>query len=198
MSYVLQVVSKRINQTLVPMRCFVIGSVNLQTQRFSTNNLSNPRCDGFTVRPSPPAKVASISNSVPLDARKPSGLVSPLKSPIHDSQVEQSPYMRISSKIDAPPLTGLAEQNTLVDSLALRDNPDTPKQDRTFDPFPQIPLLPTTATTSPLYQDCPRIDLVALVREKQKAKRLQEKQPYVPREPRRRKIPQGLNPKKSR
>jgi len=175
------------------MRHFVIGSVNLETRRFSTDNLSIPRRDELTVRPSPTAKAASLS--VPLDARKPSGRVSPPRSPIHDSQVEKLPYMRISSKTDVPPLTGLAEQSTLVDPLTLHDNPDPPKQDHTLDPFP---LLPTTATTAPQYQDCPRIDLVALVREKQKAKRLQEKQLTVSKEPRRRRIPQGPNPKKSR
>ena len=195
-SYVLQVVSKRINQTLVPMRSFVIGSANLQTRRFSTDNLSSPWRDEFTVRPSPSAKAASIS--APLDARKLSGHVSPLNSPMSDSTVKKSQYMRIPLMITVPPLTGLAEQTTLVDSLAPHDNPEPPKQDRTSDTFPQIPLLPVTVTTAPLCQDCPRIDLVALVREKQKVKNLQEKQLSVPKKLRRRKFPQGLNSKKSR
>jgi len=195
-SYVLQVVSKRVNQTLVPMRSFVIGSPNLRARSFSPNNLSSPRRDELTVRRSPSVKTAGIP--VPLDATKLSGRVSPLKSPMRDYRVEKSQYMRISSRINAPPLTGLAEQTTLVDSLAPHDNPEPSKQDPTFDPSPRIPLLPATATTAPLFQDCLRIDLVALVREKQKTKSLQEKHRSVPKEPRRRRVPQGLNPKKPR
>jgi len=178
------------------MRAFVIGSASLRIRHLSPNGLSEPRYDEFTVRLTTPAK--AVDTSVPFDARKPSGRVSPPRSLIHDARVRKSPYMRKSSRIAVPPLTGVAEQSTLVNSLAPHDNSEQPKQDSTLVPSPQIPLLPPTATTIPLCQDCPRIDLVALVREKQKAKKLQKKKPSVPKEPRRRAIPLGTHPKRSR
>ena len=195
-SYVLQVVSKRVGKELVPIRNFVIGSASLQTGRLSPNNLSEPPRDEPTVRLPTPVLAAHLS--VPFDARKPPDRVSPLKTPMRDAKVKKSPYMRRSSRINVPPLTGLAEQSTLVDCLAPHDNLEQLKRDNTPVPSPQIPLLPTTTTTAPFCRDCPRIDLVALVREKQKATKLRKKKLSVPKEPRRRAIPNDMDPKKSR
>jgi len=171
------------------MRDFIIGSPRLQTQYLTPSNFSEPRRDEFAVRLSPPAESTSLP--VPFNAGKPSGRVSSLRSPVRDSRVEKSPYMRRSSRTEIPPLIGLAEQSTLVDSLAPYENMEQPKQDTTSVPSRQIPLLPPTPATAPLCQDCPRIDLVALVREKKKAKRLQKKKL-------RRATPQGLDPQKTR
>ena len=195
-SYVLQVVSKRVDKELVPMRDFVIGSASLQTRRLSPNNLSEPRRDELTVRLPTPVLAADLS--VPFDARKPPDRVSPLRTPIRDAKVKKSPHMRRSSRINVPPLTGLAEQNTLVDSLVPHDNSEQLKQDTTLVPPPQIPLLPTTTTTAPFCLDCPRIDLVALVREKQKATKLRKQKLSVSKGPRRRVISNDMDPKKSR
>jgi len=165
-SYVLHVVSKRADQTLVPMRNFIVGSADLQTQR---PTLSEPRRDDFTVGASPPAKLTN--SSVPLDAPKISRRVSPLRSPPREFRLEKSPYAR---RPNTPPSIGLAKQNTLVDPLVQHDSSKQPKRDSTFS---QTPL---AAAPVPFYHDCPRIDLVALVREKQKAKKLKKMKLSVP------------------
>lgn len=61
--------------------------------------------------------------------------------------------------------------------------------------FPQIPLFPTATTTAPLCQDCPRIDSVAFVRERKKARRLWKQELSAPKEPRRRVVPHGSDSK---
>lgn len=152
------------------MRNFIIGSAGFQTQRFSRNNLSGPPRNEFTVRSTSPAKVTDPS--APLDAPKISGRMSLLKSPLRDSRVEQSPYAR---RKNTPPSIDLAKQSILVDSLAPHDNSERTKQCSTSVPLPQVPLAPAAAATVPLCQDCPWIDLVTLVREKQKVKKLQKK-----------------------
>ena len=198
-SYVLQVVSKRVDQALVPMRNFIVGSAGLQTRRLSPDDVSEPKQDELAIRPSPPAKTPGLS--APLDAQKLSGRVSLLRSPARDSSAEKAPYMRRSSRADAPTSIELANQSTLVDSLAPHDNSEQLKQDPTPVPFPQAPSVPTITTTAPLYQDCPRIDLVALVREKQKAKMLQRKKLSAlpsPKEPQCRVILQDSSSKKTR
>ena len=178
------------------MRNFIIGSAGSQTQRFSPNNLSKPPRNESTVRSPPPAKVTGLS--APLDTPKIFGRMSLLRSPLRDSRVEQSPYAR---RKDPPPSVDLAKQNILVDSLAPHDHSERTKQNSASVQLPQIPLAPAAATAVPLCQDYPRIDLVALVREKQKAKKLQKKKLTVPplqKERRRRVIPQDSSYEESR
>ena len=197
-SYVLQVVSKRVNQTLVPTKNFVIGSVGLQTRHLLPGDFSESKRDEFTIGSPLPAKVPGLSS--PLDAEKYSCQVSPLRSPTRDSRVEKPPYMRRSLRTNASSSICLADQSTLVDPLAPHDNLEQPEQDRTYAPLPQIPLAPTVVTAPPS-QDCPRIDLVALVREKRKAKKLQQMKLPVspsPKRPFRRVIPQDSSSKKTR
>ena len=197
-SYVLQVVSKRVNQTLVPTKNFVIGSAGLQARHLLPGDFSESGRDGFTIRSPLPAKVPGLPS--PLDAEKYSCQVSPLRSPTRDSRIEKSPYMRGSSRTNASSSIRLADQSTLVDPLAPHDNLEQPEQDRTHAPLPQIPLVPTVAAAPPS-QDCPRIDLVALVREKRKAKKLQQMKLPVspsPKRPFRRVIPQDSSSKKTR
>ncbi|KAF9648626.1 hypothetical protein BDM02DRAFT_3115077 [Thelephora ganbajun] len=172
-SYILQVASKRVDQALVPMRNFIIGSAGPQIRHFSPDTLPEPWRDQVIIRPSPLAKITG--SSVPLDAQKLSGWVSPLGSPIRDSRVQKSPYVRRSTRPNTPPSIGLARQSNLVDSLALYDSSEQLKRDRTPIPSSQIPLAPTVAVTASLCQDYPRIDLVALVREKRKAKETHKK-----------------------
>ena len=103
-----------------------------------------------------------------------------------------------------PPSIDLAMQSTLVDSLVdslAPHNNSEPLKPETSVPFSQIPLAPTTAATASLCQDCPRIDLVALVREKQKVKKLQKKKlsaPTLQKGQRRRVVPQDSSHEKSR
>jgi hypothetical protein len=62
-------------------------------------------------------------------------------------------------------------------------------------------LAPAAATTAPLFHDCPRIDLVTLVREKEKAKKRQKKKltaPLLQKERRRRVIPRDASYEKFR
>lgn len=191
--------SQRVDQALVPVRDFVIGSVGLQTRRFSPNNLPEPLGDGLIVKSSPPVEVSGLS--VPLDPRKLSGQGSPLRSPTRTSRVEKSPYMRRSTRATTPPSIGLAHQTTLVDSLIQHSTSEQQKPDRTNSPPSQIPLAPTAAATVSPHQDCPRIDLVALVRDKQKAEKLQKKKSYALRlreEPHHRVDPRGPGSEKFR
>ena len=160
------------------MRNFIIGCPALQTRRFSPDDLSELRRGESTVRPSPPAKITDLSASI--NAPKISGRVSLLGSPTHGSRVEKSPYTRRSARTTTPPSIDLAKQSTLVDSLALHDNSKRPEQDNTSALFSQIPLAPAAAAAVPPRKDCPRIDLIALVREKQKAKKLPKKKPFTP------------------
>jgi hypothetical protein len=193
-SYVLQVVSKRVDQALVPMRNFIIGGAGLQTRHFSLDGLLEPRREEVIVRSPPPTKAADFLSL--LDTQKLSSWVGPLRSPARDPHVEKSPYMRRSSGINTPPSVYLAQQSTLVDSLALHDSLEQPEQDPASVPAPQIPLALTVDTAVPVFQDCPWIDLVALVREKQKAKKLQKNKPPSSRSPKklhRRVVPKGSN-----
>ena len=170
------------------MRNFVIGSADLRTQCFP---LSEPRHDEFPVRPSPPAKVTG--SSVPLGTPKISSRVSPLRPPLRDFRLGRLPQARGTN---APPSIDPAKQSTLVASLVPHDES---KQPNTSVPFSQTPLMAATAV--PLCQDCPRIDLVAFVREKQKAKKLQKKKlsaPPLQKEQRRRVIPQDSSYEKFR
>ena len=188
--------SKKVDQTLAPMRNFIIGGSGPQTQPFHLNSLSEQPRGEPTVGIVPPAKVTGLSAS--LDTSKISGHVSPPRSPLRDPQVEQSLY---TLRKNTSPSIELAKQSTLVDSLTPHDNLEQTKQDSPFVPPSQIPSAPTAVTTVPRYQDCPRIDLVTLVREKQKAKKLQKKKLTAPspqKERRRRVIPKGLNYEKSR
>jgi len=176
------------------MRNFIIGNAGPKTQHFSPNNLSEPPRDEFTIRSSPPAKVTSLS--APLDAPKISGRVSLLRSPLRDSRAEQSPYAR---RKNAPPSIDLAKQSTLVDYMALHNHSERTKQDSAFVPLSHTPLAPAVA--APLCQDCPRIDLVKLVREKQKAKKPPKKKltaPPLQKERRRRVIPRDSGYEKPR
>jgi len=178
------------------MRNFIIGSVGPQTQLFPLHSFSEQPRGESIVGVSPPAKVTRLS--APLDAPKISGQVSPPRSSLRDSRVEQSPY---ALRKNTSPSIELAKQSILVDSLSSHDNLERTKQNSPSVPPPQTPSAPTAATTVPRYQDCPRIDLVTLVREKQKAKKLQKKKPTAPspqKERRRRVIPQGSNYEKSR
>ena len=101
-----------------------------------------------------------------------------------------------------PPSVGQAKRSTLVDFVEPHDNSEQQKQDRTSVSFSPLPLFPTTTgTTVPLCQDCPRIDLVALVREKQKTRKIRKKKLSVvllQKEQYRRVIPEDLNSEKSR
>jgi hypothetical protein len=176
------------------MRNFIIGGVGLQTRSFSIDGLLEPRLEEVIVRSPPPTKATDFLS--PLDTRKPSSRIGPPRSPTRDSRVGKSPYMRRSSGIKMPPSIYLAQQSTLVDSLALHDSLEQPKQDPTSVPVPPIPPALMVDTAVPLFQDCPWIDLVALVREKQKAKKLQKNKPPSSRPPKklhRRVVPKGSN-----
>jgi hypothetical protein len=191
--------SQQVDRALVPVRDFVIGSTGLQTRRISLHNLSEPMRDGLTVESSLPAKVPSLS--VPPDPRILSGQAASLRSPTRNRRVEKSPYMHGSTRTTTPPSIGLAHQTTLVDSFIQHDTCEQPKQDRTHSPPLQISRAPATVATVSLDQDCPRIDLVALVRDNRKAKKFQKKKPFVPllREELHRRInPRGPGPQKSR
>ena len=176
------------------MRNFIIGGARPQP----LNCLSEQPCGESTVRTHPPTKVTGVS--APLDAPKISGHPSPPRSPLRDSRVEQSLY---AVQKNAPPSIDPAKQSILVDSLTPHrdDNLERTKQYNPSVPPPQIPSAPVAATNVPCYQDCPRIDLVTLVREKHKAKKLQKKKLTAPspqKERRRRVIPQGSSYEKSR
>lgn len=177
----------------VPKRDFIIGRAGLQTRRLSPNTLPEPLHDESAVRLSPPGRVTG--SSIHPDTRKPSGHVSPLRSLTRDSRLKKSPYMRRSPRINTPPID-LAEQSTLVNSFVPHDGLEQPKQDGISVPSPQIPLAPTPAATVSPRQDCPRIDLVALVREKRKTKKPQKKKlsvlPLLKEQPRRM-VPRDLS-----
>ena len=163
------------------MRNFIIGGAGLQTRHFSLDGWLEPRREEVIVRSSPPMKATDFPS--PLDPRNLPSRVGPPRSPTRDSRVEKSPYMRRSSGIITPPSVYLAQQSTLVGSLALHDSLKQPNQDPTSVPVPQIPPALTVDTAVPLFRDCPWIDLVALVREKQKAKKLQKQKPPLSRPP---------------
>ena len=191
--------SKRVDQALVPMRDFIIGSPGLQTRRFSLHNPSDPWRDVLTVRSSPPTKAADLS--VPLDAPKLSRRVSPLSSPTDDSRFEDSPDARRPARTNMPLSVGLAKRSTLVDSVTPHDSSEQQRQDRTSVSFLPLPFSPPAATTIPHCQDYPRIDLVALVREKQKAKKPRKKKlsaVLLQKEQNRLVIPEDLSSEKSR
>jgi hypothetical protein len=170
-SYILQVASQRVEQALVPMANFVLGGPGLEKQPFSPINLP-ALCGRLPVRSSSPAKVPS--QTAPLKYRELSGQVSPLRSPIHSIRVSKSPCMRRPVLSNALSIA-LAQQSTLVDSLVLHETSEKQKQDTTLTPVPhsQIPLVPTHVAPVSPHQDCPRIDLLALVREKRKTKKPQ-------------------------
>lgn len=166
----------------------MIGS-SLGTRYLPLDGSSEPSRDRFAVRTSPPVKLADLS--VPLDSRKLSGQASPPRSPPRNSQ---PPNIHRSTS-NTPRSIGLAKQSTLVDSSTPHDTSEQPKQDRMSVPPSQASVFPTTASTVSLAEDCPRIDLIALVREKQKTKKVQRKKSPVFRlreEPRRRVDPRGL------
>ena len=170
------------------MRNFIIGSAGLRPQRSCPANVSEPRREEYIVRSPPSAKVAGFS--VPLNAKKISDPASPLKSPLHDSGFGQSSH---AWQKNTPLSADLAKHNTPIESLAPRDDSHRQKLDGTLDPISHIPLAPTP--TLPCH-DCPRIDLVALVREKQKAKKFQKKKlpaPTLRKEQRRRVISRDPN-----
>ena len=179
------------------MKNFVIGSVGLQTRRLSPNDLSEPKQDVLAVRSPPPTKASGFS--APLDTKKFTSRVSPLRSPTRDSRVEKAPYMRRSSRTNASPSIDPAKQSILVDSSPPQDDSEQSKLDQTL--VLQDFLVPTTGTTVSLRENCPRIDLVALVREKQKARKLHRKKLSafpLSKELRRRVIPQDLSSNKTR
>ena len=178
------------------MRNFIIGGAGPQTHLIPLNSLSEQPRGASTVGSPPSAKVTGLS--APLDAPKISGQVSPPRSLLRDSQVERSPY---APPKNTSPSIDLAKQSILVDSLTPHDNSEQTKQDSASVPPSQIPSAPAVASTVPRYRDCPRIDLVTLVREKQKAKKLQKLKltaPLPQRERHRRAIPQGSSYEKSR
>ena len=150
------------------MRNFIIGSPSFRPQLSCP---TDPRREECVAKSSPPAKVTGLPD-LP-NALKTSGLVPPLRSPLCDSRLGQALHSRRTS---APPSADLAKQNTFIDNPAPRDS-DRQKLDKTFDSTSQIPLAPTA--TLPC-QDYPRIDLVALVREKRKAKKFQKKRLPAP------------------
>jgi len=174
------------------MRNYIVGGAGPQP----LNSLSEQPRGESTVGISPPANVTGLS--APLNAPKISGHVSLPRSPPRDSRVEQSLY---ALRKNAPPSVDPAKQSILVDSLTPHDNSERTKQNSPSVSPSQIPSAPTAATTVPRYQDCPRIDLVTLVREKQRAKKLQKKKLTAPppqKERRRRVAPQGSGYEKSR
>ena len=170
-SYVLQVISRQIDQTLVPVRDFVICG-GLKTQRLPLHNLSEPSRDGLA----PLAKAADIP--VPLDPQKLSVQASP-RPPTRNSRIEKSLNTHESATNNALPSIGLAQQSTLVDSLAPHNTYEQLKQERTSVPPSQTSLVPAAASVVSLSQDCPLIDLLALVREQKKFKKVQKKKPLV-------------------
>ena len=179
------------------MRDFVIGS-SLKTRRFSPEDLLEPLDNELTARLPPPTKVTSLS--APVDVRELFGHASSLRSPTLIPPGEGSPRVRGLAKISTPPID-VAQQGTPVGPLTPHDTPGQLEQDRTPVPTLQIPLIPTAAATAPPCLDCPRIDLVALVREKQKAKRLRKggpSAPFLPDEPLRRVDSQGPRSQKLR
>lgn len=172
-SYVLQVISQQVDQALVPMRDFVLGS-SLRTRHLSLENLQEPLRDRLT---SSPVKVADIP--VPLGSRKLSGQVSSPRSSIPNSRIERSQNIHRSTTTDPPPSIDLAQQITLVNSLTPHDISKQPKQDLVSVKPSRASLFPAATSTVSPPRDCPLIDLVALVREKQKTKKIQKKKPPV-------------------
>lgn len=152
-------------------------SANFGKRHLSLDISSEPLDDRLAVRTPPSAKVADLP--VPLDSQKLSGQFSPLKSPTHSSRIEKLPNVPRSTTTNIPPPIGLARQSTLVDSLAPQDTSEKPNQDCISAPPSQPSLFPTAASTVSPLKDCPRIDLIALVREKQKTKKVQKKKPSV-------------------
>ena len=134
--------SKQVDQTLVPMRNFIIGSAGPQTRLFPLNGLSEQPRGEFTVGTSSPAKAACLST--PLDTPKISGQVSPPRPPLRDSRVKQSP--RALRKNTSPSIE-LAKQSILVDSLIPHEDSERTKHNSASVPPSQIPSAPATATT---------------------------------------------------
>ena len=179
------------------MRDFVIGS-SIRTRSLSFGSLSEPLRDRFTVIASPPAKAAN--SSVPLASRKLSSQISPPRSPTRSSRIGKSPNMGRSPTTNNLSI-GPAQQNILVDSSAPQNTSEQPKHDSISVPPSRAFLFPTAASTVSFSDDCPRIDLIALVRDRQKAKKVQKKKPsgfLLREEPYRYVDPRGSNPESLR
>ena len=154
------------------MKNFIIGSPGLQTRSFPPSNLSEPWHDELTLKSPPPPNATDLP--APPDALKLSDQISPPRSPAPDSRSEKPLYARVSTRINAPLSAEPARRKTPIGSVAPHDRSERQRQDRASIPFSPIPLAPAAATAVPLFQECPRIDLVALVREKHKARKLQK------------------------
>jgi len=178
------------------MRNFIVGSASPQTQLFLLNSLlEQPRSES-TVGSPPSAKIIGVS--APPNAPKITDQVFPPRSSLRDSRVGRSLYVL---RKKTPPSIDLATQKILVDPLTPHDNSERTKQNIPSVPPSQLPSAPAAATSVPRYRDCPRIDLVTLVRENQMAKKLQKKKLTAPppqKERRRCVIPQGSGYEKSR
>jgi hypothetical protein len=179
------------------MREFVIGR-GLNTLRFSPENLLEPLGNELTPRPPPPTKVTSLS--APVDVQELFGHASSLRSPTLVLPEEGLPPACGPAKISTPPID-VAQQSIPVGPLAPHDPPGQLERDRISVSTLQIPLIPTAAATASPCQDCPKIDLIALVREKQKAERLRKGRPsapFLPEEPHRRVESRGPRSRKFR
>ena len=176
------------------MKNFIIGNISLQAPCSPSNNFPEPLVNGLLDRVPSPAKDPDLS--IPSDARKLPGRVSLLMPPKCGALVEKLSYARGSTRVVAPSI-GPAQQDTFVDPLTSHDTSVKLKRDCAPVSPSQAPLVLTAAPTGSSCQDCPRIDLVALVREKQKTEKLQRKKQstLVLREDlRRREDPRGPKP----
>lgn len=89
---------------------------------------------------------------------------------------------RSSPTANHPPSIDLAQESTLIDSLPAHDTSGQPKPDRTSVPRSPVSPFQKAPSTVLLPENCPRIDLIALVREKQKTKKVPKQKLLAPRE----------------
>lgn len=166
-SYVLQVSSQRVEQAQVPMRNFVIGRMGFRVRSSSPRDLSEALPDSPTVLP-PPDEAPGLSPH--LDSRKFYCQVSPLRPLTPNCREQNSSYMHRSAKAKTP--IGPGQRSILVGSLAPHDTIEKQKRDSASVPSQNRSLVPAEVSPS---KDCPMIDLIGLVREKQKAGNPQKK-----------------------